>query len=924
VVDRPSSPRSSAVLLGRGAEHAKLAGLLEAARSGVSGVLVVRGPVGMGKSALLDLTVASAAGFRVARVTGIESEMELAFAGLHQLCGPLLDGLARLPPPQRSALETVFGLAEGPRPDGFLVGLATLSLLSEAGQRQPLLCVIDDGQWLDHASAQAIALAARRLQADRVAMVFGVREPSQRDEFASLPQLGLGGLSDADARALLASGVAGRLDDKVAARIVAEAEGNPLALLELPRARRPADLAGGFALTSAPLSSRLEANFLGRADHLPPETRRLLLLAATEPVGDAAVVARAASLLDLPEDAAGPAEDEGLIELGIKVRFRHPLVRSAIYKAASPGQLREAHAALAEASDPVLDPDRRAWHHGEAALGPDEAVAAELERAAQRAKTRGGLAAEAAFLERSAVLTLDPDRRVERALAAAQAKYNAGAPESALDLVALAESGWINDLQRARAERMQAQVALFQQRTTDAALLLITATSRLERLFPALARETYLDALWMALGAGRDTAREVVEAIPAKSLSHEPSATELLLTGCIHLIIDGFPYGIDLRQQAKRALVDALPTVDDPDAIALAYQVAYADWDDESMYLLASRWVRLARDTGALATLPVALGFLSDCRFYAGDLGLSVSIIEEALLIADAVGSAGAVVALTRGRQWLTIYQSGEDLAAEQVDAVLRDAVEAGDDRLRSSAEVSAMSAYNSLGRYEDALAVGLSHCERHPQKGAGFALAEMVEAAARTGATDVARETMLRLCERTRLAGTDCALGVEARSQALTSDDAVAELFYREAVERLGRTRMKLELARTQLVYGEWLRRGNRRSDARQQLRVAYETFDAMGASFLAVRARREVLATGGTLPRARDRLVVELTAQETVVGRLASEGRTNREIATQLFLSPHTVDFHLRKVYRKLDIRSRGQLTRALIDRVSSPAPR
>ncbi|MCU4187198.1 LuxR C-terminal-related transcriptional regulator [Acidiferrimicrobium sp. IK] len=895
--------------------------MLDEARLGTSGVLVVRGPAGIGKSALLDLAAGVATGFRVARATGIESEMELAYAGLHQLCGPLVDGLGRLPGPQREALETVFGLAQGPPPDALLVGLATLGLLADAGERRPLLCLVDDAQWLDYASARAITFAARRLDADRVAIVFGVREPAGRDDLASLPTLDLEGLSDVDARALLASAVAGRLDDTVAARIVAEAEGNPLALLELPRARRPADLAGGFAVTSTSLPRRLEAYFLDRAEHLPPETRRLLLLAATESVGDAAVLARAASLLDLPESAAGPAEDEGLIDLNGKVRFRHPLVRSAIYNAATPTRLREAHAALAEAIDPAIDPDRRAWHRGEAAVGPDEAVAAELESSAQRAKTRGGVAAEAAFLERSAELTPDQDRRVERAIAAAQAKYNAGAPESALQLIALALSGPVNELQRARAERVQAQVALFQQRTTHAALLLIDATSRLERLFPALARATYLDALWMALGAGRATARGVVEAMPVRAPSHEPSPTELLITGCIHFMIDGFPRGVDLLQRAKRAFVDELPAASDPDAIALAYQVAYADWDDESMYLLASRWVSLARETGALATLPVALGFLSDCQFHAGDLGRAISTMEEASLIADAAGSAGAITALGRGRQWLALYQSEDDSAAKRVAVVLRDAVDAGDDRLRTTAEVSAMRAYNCLGLHEDALAVGLSHCERHPYAGDGFALAEMVEAAARTGASEIAADTMLRLRERTRLSGTDCALGMEARSQALTSDDEAAEAFYREAVERLHRTRMKLELARTQLAYGEWLRRVRRRNDAQQQLAVANDTFDAMGSPLLAQRARRELLASGAALPRGRDRLVAGLTAQEAVVGRLASEGRTNREIAAQLFLSPHTVDFHLRKVFRKLGINGRRQLTAALIDRVGAP---
>ena len=892
--------------------------MLDTARSGTSGVLVVRGPVGIGKSALLDFVQESGNGFRVIAATGIESEMELAFAGLHQLCAPLLGGLSRLPVPQRRALETAFGLAEGPRPDGLLIGLATLSLLSEAGEAQPLLCVIDDAQWLDRASAQAMALAARRLQVDRVAVVFGVRTPTQRDELTSLPTIDLVGLSDVDALALLSSAVAGRLDERVAARIVAESEGNPLALLELPRTRRPADLAGGFALTSTPLRSRLEASFFDRAEQLPPETRWLLLLAAGEPVGDSAVLWRAASTLDVPRDAAAPAEDAGLVQIGATVRFRHPLVRSAIYEAASLSERRAAHAALAEASDPDLDPDRRAWHRGEATRGLDDAVADELERSAQRARARGGIAAEAAFLERSAALTADPDRRVERALAAAEAKFDAGAPGTALELVAVAESGPINELQRARAERIRAQVAVFQDRGSEAALLLVNATSRLESLSPALARETYLDALWAAMTTG--SGRAVIEAIPAAAASREPSPTELLLTGLVRLMTDGFPAGTDLLKQAMRAFVSEPVTAHDLRALPIVFRIAQSEWDDESMDVLASRWVRLARGEGALTTLPDALDGLSECQFNAGQLGAAAATLAEAALIAHGAGRADEdpqASGLT-----VAILQSDEHVAAELTGRALDDAAETGDDHQIGNVEVAALLMYNGLGRYQDALAVGLSQCERHAQGGDGRTLAELVEAAARSGDMDLARDTLQRLCDRTRGAATDWALGMVARSRALVSEGEDADAHYGEAVERLDRTRRKLELGRTRLIYGEWLRREGRRVDAREQLRIAYEMFDAMGALFLASRARRELLATGGALPRSRERVLVELTAQETVVARLASEGRTNQEIAAQLFLSPHTVDYHLRKVFRKLDVNARGQLTRDLLDRVSSPA--
>jgi len=905
------------MLLGRRAECLAITRLLEAARSGTSGVLVVRGAAGLGKSAQLDFARESAFGFCLARAIGVESEMELAFAGLHQLCAPLFDGLARLPAPQRGALEVAFGLSEGPRPDVFLVGLAVLGLLADAAREQPLLCVLDDVQWLDRASAQAVALAARRLEAEPVAVLCALREPSERGEFDGLPALQLEGLSETDAMELLASEVKGRIDEQVAARIVAEAEGNPLALLELPRTRGPADHAGGFALASAPLATRIEASFRQRAEQLPPDTQRFLLLAAAEPVGDPTVLWQAASILGITDDAAGPAEDDGLLEVGALVRFRHPLVRSAVYRASSASRRRVVHAALAEATDLELDPDRRAWHRAQAARGLDEAVAEELESSASRAQARGGLAAAAAFLERSAMLTGEPARRADRALDAAQAKHDAGAFSVALELVALAEAGPLDELQRARAERIRARVAIVEQRGSDAVRLLLAAAGRLESLDQALSRATYLEAFWAANDAGgRDDLQAVVNAMSGRPPSDGPGATELLLTGWARLFTEGFPAGTDLLKRAMQAFRDETSSSEsDLQGLSFACRIAFSLWDDESWDELTSRWVSLARAAGALIALPRALWARSDVQCRRGDLAGAAATLQEAQGITDATGTARETSDLE-----IVILGAEEEVASAAVEAALQDGVERGDEMRILEAEFATATLHNSLGRYESALAAAQRYCARHPLKGIGFVFIELIEAASRCDEPEVAREVLQRLSERTKLGGTDFALGIEARSRALTSEGEAAEACYREAIERLGRTRMRLYHARNHLVYGEWLRRQNRRVDARHQLQAAYEMLDAMGATSFAKRARAELLATGGPSPGPSRRLAVELTPQEALVARLASDGLTNNEIAAQLFLSPYTVDYHLRKVFRKLDINGRGQLDRSLLDRVSS----
>jgi DNA-binding CsgD family transcriptional regulator/tetratricopeptide (TPR) repeat protein len=901
------------VLRGRNNECSALDRLLRNVRAGESEVLVVRGDPGVGKSALLEYLVQSASGCRVTRAAGVEYEMELAYAGLQQLCAPMLDLRVRLPDPQRDALETAFGLSAKPAPDRFVVGLAVLSLLSESAEERPVICLIDDVQWLDRASAMTMAFVARRLLAESVGLVMTVRHPSAASEFSGLPELMLRGLGDVDARALLDSAWLGRLDDQVRDRVIAESRGNPLALLELPRSVTPGELAGGFELPDeAPVASQIEQSFLRRLEPLPEPTRRLLLTAAAEPVGDVALLWRAADRLGLEPDVAVPAQTEGLIDFGALVRFRHPLVRSAIYQSAPISDRQNVHRALAEATDPDTEPDRRAWHLAHAASGLDEHVAQELQRSAGRAQARGGIAAAAAFLERAAELTPDPARRGRRILAAANARYESGALDAAHELLAAAEACPLDDLQRARLARLRAEVVFARRRGSDAPPLLLEAADRLAPLHAGSAREAYLEALGAAIYAGRlnDLGPDEIAtaALGAPSGQNPPRPTDLLLDGLATRFTEGYVAGISPLWRALDAFGED-GDVDDDDLMHwfwLPWLIAGDLWNDAKWHELATRAVRLARESGALILLPLALAYRAAVHIHAGEFGSASALTAEADAITEATGNAPVKYASLLLAAW-----RGTDVATvDYLEWGLENATARGEGRGIGHLGCSTALMYNGLGRYEAALTSAQRACEYDDVGIFGFALLELVEAGVRSGAHQEATAAFRQLEERTNAAGTEWALGVQARSRALLSEGEDADYQYRAAIEHLQRSRVGVHLARTHLVYGEWLRRENRRVAAREQLRAAHEMFGRFGANDFAERARRELLATGETARSRTDETRDVLTPQEAQIARLARDGLSNPDIGAQLFISPRTVQYHLRKVFQKLGITSRNQL--------------
>ena len=913
-------------LRGRRNECAVLDQLLASTRAGDSRALVLRGEPGIGKTALLDYVLGRASGCRTARAVGVEAEMELAFAGLHQLCAPFLDRLDRLPGPQRDAISTAFGLQAGDAPDRFLVGLALLSLLSDVAEEQPLVCVVDDAHWLDQASAQALAFVARRLAAESVALIFAVREPAAERQLTGLTELVVPALTDGEARALLLSVITGPMDERVRDRIVAETRGNPLALLELPRGLTPQELAGGFGLPdAAALSGRIEDSFLRRLEPLPPNTRLLLAVAAAEPIGDLVLVWRAADQLGVEADAALPAVAAGLVDFAGRVRFRHPLVRSAVYRAASPEERRNVHRALTDATDPGVDPDRRAWHRAHATSRPDEEVADELERSAVRAQTRGGLAAAAAFLEEAARLTPDPARQTRRALAAAQANHQAGAPDAALALLAMAQARPLDELQRARVDLLRAEIAFASRRGSDAPPLLLKAARQLEPLDLGLARETYLEAFTAAVLAGRlSRGADVAEVSRAARLAPAPSAPprapDFLLDGLALLVTEGRAAATPLLKRSLSAFRGQdIFTEEGLRWLWLAGRVADDLWDDESWEVLCTRNVTLARQAGALTVLPIALRSRIFVHVFAGELDEGAALMQEVRAVSEVTGTQLAAY----GAVALAAWRGREPEAAELIKATIVDVTDRGEGMGLGISYHARALLYNGLGRYAEARAAAEQAGEHDDLGIFAWALTELIEAASRSGAPEVAAAALERLAESTHIAGTDWALGIEARSRALLSEDDAAEGLYGEAIDRLGRTRIRVELARAHLVYGEWLRRRGRRVDARQQLRTAHEMCTAMGLEAFAERARRELLATGETVRDRGAETREELTAQEAQIARLAGNGRTNPEIGAELFLSARTVEWHLRKVYPKLGISSRRQLREALADAARIPAP-
>jgi DNA-binding CsgD family transcriptional regulator len=903
-------------LLGRAEECAALDRLLADAFTGAGGVLVLRGEAGVGRSALLAHARRSTDGWHVASGLGVESETGLAFSGLHQLCAPMLQYLELLPEPQRTALEIVFGLRAGPPPDHFVVGLATLTLFQYTAEQLPLLCVIDDAHWLDDDSARILGFVARRLHAVRVALLFSVRAGGGDAWLAGLPELCVHGLDERDLHALLLQHVHGPLDPEVRDQIVEESHGNPLALLELTRMRRPADLAGGFGLPDTrPISGEIEQQFAGALLELPSDTRLLVLAAAAEPQGDPVLLYRAARMLGLGPDAVEPAREAGLLTLGRRVAFPHPVARFAVYRAATADDRMRVHRALAEATDAETDPDRRVWHRALATAGPSEQVAAELERSAGHGQARGGLAAAAAFLQHAVARTLDPVQHVDRALAAAEASVLAGSFDAALALTAAAEAGAFDELQRARAALVRGAVAFASALGGDATPLLLTAARRLEPFDARLAREACLDAWGAAFFTGRPGA--LLEVSGAARAIASPPGTErpsdLLVDGLATLVIDGRAAAVPALKRATIALA-----ADDPagDNLRWGWSTAIVSsvlWDDEAWHTISERQLLRTRGVGALVRLPTDLTTFAMLAAWEGDLARAASAIDEAHAAAAATGTRLA----PDGAMLLAALRGQEDEAAAAVAAALEEAAVWGRTTGARFAHWVAAVLFNGLGRYEDALAAAqAAAAEGCDLCVSSWALAELVEAGVRSRARRPACAALARLIEVAAAAGTDWALGIEARCRALVADGATAEAHYREAIDRLGRTRVRTERARAHLVYGEWLRREGRRVDARAQLRTAHAMFGEIGMEAFAERARRELVATGEKARKRTSETRDRLTAQEEQIARLARAGLSNPEIGAQLFISARTVEWHLRKVFVKLGVTSRKELRKAISD--------
>jgi DNA-binding CsgD family transcriptional regulator/tetratricopeptide (TPR) repeat protein len=921
-------------LLGRGGECEALDHLVAGAGAGRSGVTVLRGEAGVGKSALLNYLAEQVEGWHVARALGVESEMELDYSGLHQLCGPMLTRLDCLPVPQRNALAAVFGLSTGPAPDRFLVGVATLTLFAEVAELQPLVCIVDDAQWLDHTSALILGFVSRRLLAERIAVVAAARRGIGDDVLAGLPELPISGLADSDAYALLRANAPGKLDPAVRDQIVAESRGIPLALLELARTWQADDLAGEFGFPDGEsVAGRIERSYAQRIRQLSPEGQLLVLTAAAEPLCDPVLLRRAADALGVNLTAANPALDSGLLRIGRRVEFTHPLVRTAAYRSATAGDRRRVHRALADATDAGTDPDRRAWHRARATEGPDEDVAEELVRSAGRSRARGGIAAAAASLQRAVALSVDPAPRAERALMAAEASFQTGAFHVALDLLATAEEGPLDEFQRARADLGRGQIAFASGHGGDGpALLLLAAARRLEPFDLDLARETYLTAWGAAVNAGRvgegTILQEICHAIgDLPPPTGAPRPLDLLLGGVARFETDGRAAATPVLQQAAMALTN----ISQQDVLRWGWAtpgVSASVWDDERFCVTSERNVQLIREAGALAQLPHPLTALGLARAATGDFAGAASLISEAEELAAATGSHFAPYTALR----LGSLRGSEAETAALIASAIEQTAGGGQAMGSTWANWAGAVLYNGLARYDEAAAAARQASDNAFEPWISvWALPELVEAAARAGDTVNMNSALERLAATTQPSGTDWGLGIEARSRALTIHGPAADALYRDAVDRLNRTRLRPELARAHLLYGEWLRRQGRRVDSRNQLRTAHEMFVTIGMEAFADRARRELLATGETVRKRSVETSMELTPQEDQIARLAREGLSNPEIGAHLFLSARTVEWHLRKVFTKLGISSRRQLRTALTQHgrvvagiYAEPAPR
>ncbi|MEW2120778.1 LuxR C-terminal-related transcriptional regulator [Streptomyces sp. NPDC005474] len=957
---------------------------LDAARQGLSGTLVLKGPPGIGKTALLAYAVAQATGMRIAEVGGKEAEQnlgrvrkvppaprrlarplaapgenprttstrasarhaesthqtprgppsgrttglcghDLALAGLHRFLLPFLTDLDQLPAPQRDALRAAFGLVAGVRPDRLLLSIATLTLLANSATDQPLLCVCDDAQWIDEESLRILAFVARRLHADRVVLLFAVRDtgPGARS-LDDLPQAVLPELSRTDSHALLAQTLSVRIEPDIAERIVTEAYGNPLAIRELA-----GDLDSPAGADPVPLSERLplgrqlQARYLRQSRALPLPTQTLLLVIAADPTGDRALIWRAVTWLDGTggtgelADLATPAVAAGLLLLQPAPAFRHPLIRSAVYDGSTPADRRRAHAALAAVTDARTDADRRAWHLAEACAGPDETAAAELERAAARAQARGGYSAECAFLARAAALTPRAVPRAARLLAACEAALTAGRPDRAQALLDRAASD-AGAAHLPRRLRLRGAIHIQNARETQAATDLLTAARAYGPGDRRAARDTLLEAFQAVLGAswldGDVTASTVARAAlnlpPAPGL---PEPADLLLTAHATQVLHGLTAAAPLLRAAVSALVAEGAGLLDVRLLLLGLAAAHELWDGAAFHALAARAVESSRAPGALDTLRVSLHAAATAETWCGRFTEAEGHFADFRELVGAIDGSGR---LAEGSDVLlqAWRGNGEATRAAMATMDVRQSEQVSGGVRLYTTRTSLAVLENALSQYGNALAVACLGYAEDPFYHGNPALVEMVEAGVRSGDRHAARTALLRLTPRASAAGTPWALGLLARSQALLADDAEARALYEQAIDHLRASGIRTELARAHLLYGEWLRRRRHRGEAREQLRGAFQLFSEMGAHAFAERTRHELRAIGDRTPRRTSVTVSELTPREGHIAGLAARGATNQEIATQLFITASTVEYHLHKVFQKLGITSRRQLSLAL----------
>ncbi|UED88013.1 ATP-binding protein [Streptomyces profundus] len=879
------------LLIGRRELRQRIEELTRSAFTGQGGALVLEGEAGIGKSALLACAQDAAPGFRTVRTSGSEFEQELPYSALHQMCVPMLKYLAELPERHRDALRVAFGLAEG-TPDPFRIGLAVLGLVTAAARERPLLCLIDDAQWVDSASARAMVFLARRVAADPVAMIFAVRSTRAADGLGELPRLPVRGLSDADAKVLLATRCPFPLDDQVRDRLVAEAHGNPLALLELPRA-------GGFVPPdTSSVPTRIEHGFQARLAGLSAEARLLLLVASADLTGDPGLLWTAARHLGLDvAPASAEADATGLVEFGTRIRFSHPLARSAVYRAVEAGERRAAHAALAAVTDPVTAPDRRAWHRAQASPGPDDDIADELERCATRAQARGGVAAEAAFLERSVALSLAPTRRIERTLRAAQASFDAGATGKAADLLSLLGTATLGEFEHAEVDVLRGRIAFIRHCDGSGPMLMVRAAQRLASLAPDRARDCFLDAVEMSLSVGRGGAviNQVLTA--ARCMAPSPSSPDAL-DALIRLGADGHEAAVPLLRQALYTMGDSFWTR----RPALAMMIAVELWDLDTQGAIGAWLVKAGRASGSPLLLRLGLAQKAVEASLAGDIGQAIAITAEEAAIADATNAPP----LLYHRLHLAALRGDRDEALKLGEAAAAAPTTAGPGHVTNLHWTTAI-LNNGLADYPAALAAARRATEHGALFLTGAALPELIEAAVRCGDHTAAAGALDSLTEHTRSSGSAAGRGIAAYARGLVTG---VEDHYREAVDLLTESPLRTYLARAHLLYGEWLRRQHRRRESREHLHTAHELLSRAGAEAFARRAAAELGAIGEKVQARSEQTYEKLTMQELAVARLVAPGATSNEVAAQLYISKRTVDAHLRNIFRKLGISSRRQL--------------